>query len=176
MARCVATWRSARSAASRTPQRAKDEANRRASRTDGDQTASLGSTAPRRNGICHGPGHRDGRPHGAARGRPATCSVRARREEYGGLHWGSAFFGWLVAVGIAALLTAILSAAGAAIGLTSTSGSQATADAGTIGIVGGILLLLVLLRGLLRRRLRRRAHVRFDGPRQGLARGSSGSS
>jgi hypothetical protein len=32
-------------------QRAKDEANRRSSRTDGDQTASLGSTAPRRDGI-----------------------------------------------------------------------------------------------------------------------------
>jgi hypothetical protein len=32
-------------------QRAKDEANRRSSRTDGDQTATLGSTAPRRDGI-----------------------------------------------------------------------------------------------------------------------------
>ena len=68
-----------------------------------------------------------------------------QREEYGGLNWGSAFFGWLVAVGIATLLTAILSAAGAAIGLTSTSGAHATDNAGTIGIVGGILLLLVLL-------------------------------
>jgi hypothetical protein len=32
-------------------QRAKDEANRRSSRTDGDHTAELGSTAPRRDGI-----------------------------------------------------------------------------------------------------------------------------
>jgi hypothetical protein len=32
-------------------QRAKDEANRRSTRTDGDQTATLGSTAPRRDGI-----------------------------------------------------------------------------------------------------------------------------
>ena len=48
-------------------------------------------------------------------------SVRRQREEFGGLHWGSAFFGWLVAVGIATLLTALLSAAGAAVGLTKTS-------------------------------------------------------
>ena len=46
---------------------------------------------------------------------------RRQREEFGGLHWGSAFFGWLVAVGIAVLLVAIVSAAGAAIGLTSAS-------------------------------------------------------
>ena len=50
---------------------------------------------------------------------------RRQREEFGGLNWGAAFFGWLVAVGVATLLTAILSAAGAAIGLTKTSSSQA---------------------------------------------------
>ena len=45
--------------------------------------------------------------------------VRARqREEYGGINWGAAFFGWLVAVGVAVLLTGLLAAAGAAIGLT----------------------------------------------------------
>src|SRR5687768_9462078 len=44
--------------------------------------------------------------------------VRARqRDAFGGFNWGSAFFGWLVAIGIGALLTAILSAAGTAIGL-----------------------------------------------------------
>ena len=47
--------------------------------------------------------------------------VRERqREEYGGTNWGAAFFGWLVAVGVAVLLTGILAAAGAAIGLTET--------------------------------------------------------
>lgn len=40
-----------------------------------------------------------------------------QREEFGGFNIGAAFFGWLVALGMAALLTAILSAAGAAIGL-----------------------------------------------------------
>jgi hypothetical protein len=68
-----------------------------------------------------------------------------QREEFGGLRWGSAFFGWLVAVGIAALLTALLSAAGAAVGLTQASTEDAKSNAGTIGIVGGIVLLWILL-------------------------------
>src|SRR3712207_6834263 len=68
-----------------------------------------------------------------------------QREEFGGLQWGAAFFGWLVSVGLASLLVAVLSAAGAAVGLTSTSSSEAKSQAGTIGIVGGILLLAILL-------------------------------
>jgi hypothetical protein len=101
---------------------------------------------------------------------PAAGDVRARqREEFGGINWGSAFFGWLVAVGIAVLLVAIVSAAGAAVGLTSSSAGQAKANAGTVGIVGGILLLIVLMiaygcGGYVAGRM-----SRFDGPRQGLA-------
>src|SRR4051812_39180432 len=78
---------------------------------------------------------------------PTAGDVRARqREEFGGINWGSAFFGWLVAVGVAVLLVAIISAAGAAVGLTSngTTG-QAKSNADTVGIVGGILLLIVLM-------------------------------
>ena len=101
---------------------------------------------------------------------PAPRDVTGRqREEYGGINWGSAFFGWLVAIGVAALLTAILSAAGAAIGLTSTSPSQAQSNADTVGIVGGIVLLVILglayyAGGYVAGRM-----SRFDGPRQGLA-------
>lgn len=94
-------------------------------------------------------------------------------EEFGGINWGAAFFGWLTAIGIAALLTAILSAAGTAIGLTETSpsqaGSQAQSNAGTVGIVGGIVLLAILgiayyAGGYVAGRM-----SRFNGPRQGLA-------
>ena len=93
---------------------------------------------------------------------------RARqRDEFGGLNWGAAFFGWLVAVGVATLLTAILSAAGAAIGLTETSSSQATGSADTIGIVGGILFLLVLLVAYFAGGYVAGRMSRFDGPRQG---------
>lgn len=116
------------------------------------------------------------RERGAARaattpvnGAPAPREVVARqREEYGGLNWGTAFFGWLVAIGVAALLTAILSAAGAAVGLTKTSSSQAESSAGTVGIAGGIILLAVLgiayyAGGYVAGRM-----SRFDGPRQGI--------
>ena len=88
---------------------------------------------------------------------------RRQREEYGGLSWGSAFFGWLVAVGVATLLIALLSAAGAAVGLTDTD------DAGTIGIVGGILLLAVLAVAYYAGGYVAGRMARFNGPRQGLA-------
>src|SRR5215210_9437709 len=79
---------------------------------------------------------------GAAGAGVGAGEVRARqRDEYGGINWGAAFFGWLVAIGMAAILTAIVSAAGAAIGLSETSGSEAKQNAETIGIVGGVLLL-----------------------------------
>src|SRR3954453_802299 len=98
----------------------------------------------------------EGRPAGAlmatrsetrvARDERAPRDVQLqKRDEFGGLNWGAAFFGWLVAIGVATLLTAILSAAGAAIGLTKTTPSQASGSADTIGIFGGILLLVVLL-------------------------------
>src|SRR4051794_12282209 len=50
------------------------------------------------------------RARAAPAGTAATArDVRARqRDEFGGFNWGSAFFGWLVAVGLGALLTAIL--------------------------------------------------------------------
>jgi hypothetical protein len=99
----------------------------------------------------------------------AVANARARsRDEFGGFNIGAAFFGWLVATGMAALLTAILSAAGAAIGLTEASGSSVEQNADTISLVGGILLVLVLLiayyaGGYVAGRL-----SRFDGGRQGF--------
>jgi MFS family permease len=108
----------------------------------------------------------------AERSTGATCTGaphELQRDEHGGLSWGSAFFGWLVAIGMAALLTALLAALGAATGLTKASPSDAAKDAGTVGIVGGILLLVVLMAayycgGYVAGRM-----ARFDGPRQGAA-------
>jgi hypothetical protein len=100
-------------------------------------------------------------------GREAARDVRARqREEFGGLNWGAAFFGWLVAVGMAVILLAILSAAGTVFSLNSDSDSGSNAD--TIGVVGGILLIAVLALayycgGYVSGRM-----SRFDGARQGF--------
>ena len=90
------------------------------------------------------------------------------REEFGGINWGAAFFGWLVAIGVGVLLTALFSAAGAAVG-TSVSAGQATKQAGTIGIVGAVILLIVwaiayYAGGYVAGRM-----SRFDGGRQGVS-------
>jgi hypothetical protein len=96
--------------------------------------------------------------------------VRERqREEFGGINWGAAFFGWLVAVGVAVLLTGILAAAGAAIGLTETTSDAAdNASAETLSLAGAIALIVVLAiayycGGYVAGRM-----SRFDGARQGI--------
>ena len=102
--------------------------------------------------------------------RETMSRVRARqREEYGGTNWGAAFFGWLVAVGVAVLLTGILAAAGAAIGLTETTSNAAdNASAETLSLAGAIALAVVLAiayycGGYVAGRM-----SRFDGARQGI--------
>src|SRR5215217_8190831 len=95
-------------------------------------------------------------------------SQRRQREEFGGINWGSAFFGWLVAVGIATLLTALLSAAGAAVGLTDVSSQDASQNADAVGIVGGVLLLVILLVAYYAGGYVAGRMSRFTGPRQGL--------
>ena len=110
----------------------------------------------------------------AARERPTPAPsrrdvLRRQREEFGGFQWGADFFGWLVAVGMATLLIAFLAAAGTAVGLTNTTSSQATAKAGTIGIVGGVLLLIVLMVAYYSGGYVAGRMARFNGPRQGIA-------
>jgi hypothetical protein len=90
--------------------------------------------------------------------------LERQREEFGGFSWGSAFFGWLSAIGVATLLIGIIAATGAAVGLTSSADASTT-----VGIVGGILLLVALMLayycgGYVAGRM-----ARFNGPRQGIA-------
>jgi hypothetical protein len=82
-------------------------------------------------------------------------------ERFGGLNWGAAFFGWLVAVGLGALLTAFLSAAGAAIGLSKD-------NAETLGLVGGIGLIVIALISYFAGGYVAGRMSRFDGGRQGF--------
>ncbi|TDP99586.1 MULTISPECIES: hypothetical protein [unclassified Leifsonia] len=100
--------------------------------------------------------------------------VARERSEFGGMKFGSAFFGWLTATGTAVLLTALVAAAGAAVGL-GTAGSadraidQANANASTVGLVGAIALVVILLvayfcGGYVAGRM-----ARFDGVKQGIA-------
>jgi hypothetical protein len=105
------------------------------------------------------------RAHGTASMRDVATR---QREEFGGLNWGAAFFGWLVSIGVASLLIAVLSAAGTAVGLTKASASDASSKAGTVGIVGGIVLLVILLVAYYAGGYVAGRMSRFNGPRQGL--------
>ncbi len=113
-------------------------------------------------------GREDGRSaSGVSKGAMAAARTR-QREDFGGFNWGAALLGWLVAGGIAIILTAVLSAAGGAVGLTEVSESEARQNAETVSIVGGAVLLVVLglayfVGGYNAGRL-----SRFDGGRQGL--------
>lgn len=102
-------------------------------------------------------------------GSEGLATMRDRqRARYGGISWGAAFFGWLCAVGLAAILTSLLVAAGAAIGINEVK-NAANGDTKTIGLAGAILLLVVLAiawyaGGYVAGRM-----ARFDGVRQGFA-------
>ena len=92
---------------------------------------------------------------------------RRQREEYGGIHWGAAFFGFLAAAGLAAILTGLVSAAGATLAL-GTGGDVTGSAADTIGIAGGIALLVVLVVSYFAGGYVAGRMSRFDGARQGL--------
>ncbi len=101
----------------------------------------------------------------------ARDAIDAQHARFGGIKWGAAFFGWLSANGLAVLLIALLSAAGVALGLTQgvPSTEEATQQADTIGIVGGIALLVVLFLSYLAGGYVAGRMARFTGVGQGVA-------
>jgi hypothetical protein len=116
---------------------------------------------------------RDGVDDRVERHRPvlapaALDTMRARqRDRFGGIQWGSDFFGWLCAIGLASILVAALVGAGVALGLSTDDASNAN-TAQQIGLGGGIALLVVLAiawfcGGYVAGRM-----ARFDGARQGI--------
>jgi hypothetical protein len=96
-------------------------------------------------------------------------AVRARqREEFGGFNVAAAFFGWLVAVGLGALLVGLLAAAGTAVGLTELSETEAAGNATEIGLGGAIALLAALAIAYYAGGYVAGRMSRFDGARQGV--------
>jgi amino acid transporter len=92
------------------------------------------------------------------------------RDKFGGINWGSGFFGWLVAIAVAILLTSIVGAiAGAVSANADVTQSQAQRQAGTIGIAAAIVLLLVLAIAYYTGGYVAGRMSRFDGGKQGLA-------
>ncbi|WP_227497371.1 hypothetical protein [Planctomonas psychrotolerans] len=109
---------------------------------------------------------------GAAHDRHSV--VAREKEQFGGIKFGSAFFGWLAATGTAVILTALVAGAGAAIGLGAVEDADAAADvaaanAETVSLIGAIALIVILFvayycGGYVAGRM-----ARFDGAKQGFA-------
>jgi hypothetical protein len=118
---------------------------------------------------------RDRRDDNAAERAGDGASLTAlQADRFGGVKVGSAFFGWLAAMGMAVILTAVLAAAGTAVGLgTGTDPNkavdQASSDVARVGLVGAIVLGIILFvsyycGGYVAGRM-----ARFNGAKQGLA-------
>jgi hypothetical protein len=128
------------------------------------------TAAPAESGAATREGERP-RTTAATVTRDTLAAVRERqRARFGGFSWGSDFFGFLCALGLASILTGVLAAAGVAFNLfDQATGSDASGDdAKTIGLGGGIALLIVLgiawyAGGSVAGRM-----ARFDGARQGV--------
>ncbi|MFC6238004.1 hypothetical protein [Longivirga aurantiaca] len=106
----------------------------------------------------------------------APSAVVAReRAAFGGIKWGSAFFGWLSAMGLAVILTGLVAGAGTALGIANdVNGSDVVGDvtrgnASTIGVAGAIAVLLIILVSYYAGGYVAGRMARFDGARQGLA-------
>jgi hypothetical protein len=126
-------------------------------------------------------------PAGNARGNSAPAAVpvdkqaslrqevhEREKERFGGVKIGSAFFGWLTATGSAVLLTALVAALGAVVGLgapgdAGQAAEDAARNAETVGLWGAISLIIIMLiayycGGYVAGRM-----ARFDGAKQGVA-------
>lgn len=91
------------------------------------------------------------------------------RDKFGGLNLGAAFFGWIVAIGMAILLAgivgAILTAVGSSVEVTQ---NDAERSAGTIGLSTAVVLLVILALAYLAGGYVAGRMSRFDGARQGF--------
>jgi hypothetical protein len=104
------------------------------------------------------------------RRRTQAVAEENQRAEFGGINWGAAFFGWLVALGFGAVVTAIVAATGAAIGLANgVSTGDVSGSAGTVSLVGAIAVVVIALIAYFAGGYVAGRMSRFDGARQGFA-------
>jgi hypothetical protein len=98
----------------------------------------------------------------------ASALHRREHQAYGGaIQWDAAFFGWLAAIGLAAILVALAVGAGVAVGLTDV-GDTADEQAERLTAGGGALLVAILAVSYLAGGYVAGRMARFDGWRQGL--------
>jgi len=101
--------------------------------------------------------------------------VDRENERFGGIKIFCAFFGWLTATGMTVLLTALVAAAGAGVGLASDASDIADAandrgvSAEEIGWAGVVLVLVIVFVSYYSGGYVAGRMARFDGIRQGVA-------
>ena len=96
--------------------------------------------------------------------------VAREKERFGGMKFGSAFFGWLTAAGTAVLLTTAVSALSVAIGLRLLDGEEIdSGEAQVLGIAGIITIAAILFVAYLAGGYVAGRMARFSGAKQGVA-------
>ena len=96
--------------------------------------------------------------------------VGRQKDAFGGMKFGSCFFGWLTASGTAVLLVALVTGVGAALGLSQSVDvtNPTTAQTESIGFIGGIALLAIIFVSYLAGGYVAGRMARFNGLKQGL--------
>ena len=96
--------------------------------------------------------------------------VGREKDAFGGMKFGSCFFGWLTASGTAVLLVAAVTGVGAALGLSQNVDvtNPTTAQTQSIGFIGGVVLLAIIFVSYLAGGYVAGRMARFNGLKQGL--------
>jgi hypothetical protein len=96
--------------------------------------------------------------------------VGRQKDVFGGMKFGSCFFGWLAASGTAVLLAALVTGIGAALGLSRNVDvtNPTPAQTQSIGFVGGIALLAIIFVSYLAGGYVAGRMDRFNGLKQGF--------
>jgi len=92
--------------------------------------------------------------------------LEREKEEFGGMRFGTAFFGWLTALGMGVLLTAVVAAIGTAAGW---SADDAVVSARGLGIAGVVVVAIVMFVAYLAGGYVAGRMARFSGAKQGIA-------
>ncbi len=93
----------------------------------------------------------------------------AERTQFGGMKFGSAFFGWLTAAGMGIVLTALVAAIATLIGLATDVEEGVVVRASTLGVVGVILVGVVVFISYFAGGYVAGRMARFSGGVQGFA-------
>ena len=115
--------------------------------------------------------HDQSEPHGEEHSERRVVDARdTAYDRFGGINWGAAFFGWLVAVGMTVLLAGVVGAIAAGVSDSENlTWSDAEANAESLGLAAAIALAVILALAYFTGGYVAGRMSRFDGGKQGAA-------